>query len=126
MMKNIIAVISLLVSMHFFSSPALANEPNAQFLQTVQDYLTISEKYVALANTQEAALYFAIEGIVEIHEERGELAKAVPHLTRILDQYPANQTVRNLVHLKLRDVYKQTGRTDLALHELENLIDENR
>ena len=66
------------------------------------------------------------EGIVEIHEERGEKAKAIPILKTILDKYPDDQAVRNIIRFKLRDLYRETGQADLALAELDVLIEENR
>ena len=107
------------------SLPAHAAD-EADFLRNIKDYLAVSEKYVTLANSRETAIFFAVEGIVEIHEARGERANAVPFLQKILEKYPDNQTVRNIIHFKLRDVYKETGRSDLALGELEAVIEENR
>ena len=47
-------------------------------------------------------------------------------MKNILEQYPENQTVRNIIRFKLRDVYVETGQADLALAELEAVIEENR
>lgn len=105
--------------------PAFAGE-REDFIEQVQGYLDISEKYLTLANRKDAAVFFAVEGIVEIHEERGEKAKAIPVLEKILEKYPDNQTVRNIIRFKLRDVYRETGKADLALAELAAVINENR
>ena len=35
-------------------------------------------------------------------------------------------TVRTITRFKLRDLYKETGQPDLALEELDTIIDENR
>ena len=50
---------------------------------------------------------------------------AVAHLKRILDEHGSNQAVRNIVHLKLRDVYKETGDAKAALAQLDQIIAEN-
>lgn len=124
-MKSV-AIASMMLIATVFASPAHAEEEGAEFLQKMQGYLEVSERFVALVNGRENAIFFAVEGIVEIHEERGELAKSVPILKNILEKYPENQTVRNIIRFKLRDVFVETGRADLALAELEAVIEENR
>lgn len=124
-MKNF-AIATLMIFAAAFALPAQAEEDEAEFLSKIQDYLAVSEKYVALANGKEHAVFFAVEGIVEIHEERGEQAKAVPVLQKILESYPDNRTVRNIIRFKLRDLHVETGRADLALAELQAVIRENK
>ncbi len=123
MSKKPLAVIGVVLTLCM--APAVASEEQ-DFLRTIKSYLDISEQFVTLADRKEAALFFAVEGIVEIHEERGEHAKAAPLLEQVLEAYPDNQTVRNIVRFKLRDVYKETGRSDLALKQLQAVIRENR
>lgn len=94
-------------------------------IDTLGGYMDVSERFIRLAGRPEAAIFFAIEGIVEIYEQRNELALAPPHLQSILDKYPDNKTIRNIVRFRLRDVYNDTGRSDLALRELEAIIAEN-
>ncbi|MEM1430263.1 MAG: hypothetical protein AAGG09_12475 [Pseudomonadota bacterium] len=106
--------------------PAIAEEDEYAFIDEFLGYLEISEQFLALASRTEAAVFFAMEGIVEIHEARGEQAQAIPELQSILEMYPENQAVRNLVRFKLRDLYRETGQTDAALNELRVLIDENK
>ena len=94
-------------------------------IDTLGGYMDVSERFIRLAGRPEAAIFFAIEGIVEIYEQRNELALAPPHLQKILNKYPDNKTIRNIVRFRLRDVYNDTGRSDLALRELEAIIAEN-
>lgn len=108
-----------------FVTPAFADD-EGQFIDQIQSYLEISEKFVALANRQDAAVFFAVEGIVEIYEARGEKANAAAALKEILEKYPDNRPARNIIRFKLRDVYRETGKADLALAELEAVIEENR
>jgi len=123
-MKKLMIATVMLASATF-AVPASAQEEE-EFLGLFQGYLDIAEQFVGLANRTDAAVFFAVEGIVEIHEERGEQAKAIPQLKNVLDIYPDNQPVRNIVHFKLRDLYRDTGQSDLALAELEVLIEENK
>ncbi len=106
------------------AAPAFAE--SEEFIDQIQGYLEISEKYLTLANRKDAAIFFAVEGIVEIHEDRGEKAMAAPVLKKILDSYPNNQTVRNIIHFKLRDVYREIGNAEMAMAELAAVIEENR
>ena len=124
-MKRLAIAIAILMTTAL-ALPAQADDDERDFIETINGYLDISDKYVNLANQKEAAIFFAVEGIVEIHEDRGEQANAVPALRKILDQYPDNQTVRNIVRFKLRDVYREAGNADLALAELDAVIEENR
>jgi len=123
-MKKLMIATVMLASATF-AVPASAQEEE-EFLGLFQGYLDIAEQFVGLANRTDAAVFFAVEGIVEIHEERGEQAKAIPQLKNVLDIYPDNQPVRNIVHFKPRDLYRDTGQSDLALAELEVLIEENK
>lgn len=118
-------IVALMTATVSFAAPAYADD-HEDFIDQVQDYLELSEQYLKLAKEKDAAVFFAVEGIVEIHEERGEQAKAVPVLRKVLDQFPENQAVRNIIHFKLRDLLRETGQTDLALAQLETLIAENR
>ena len=118
-------IVTMMAMTATFAGPAIADD-HEDFIEQVQSYLELSEQYITLAKEKEAAVFFAVEGIVEIHEERGEQAKAVPALRKILEQFPDNQAVRNIVHLKLRDLLRETGQTDLALVQLQTLIAENR
>ena len=101
------------------------DEGEMEFVEILDGYMDVSEKFINMAGQQEAAVFFAIEGIVEIYEDRNELAKAPQHLQKILKKYPDNKTIRNIVRFKLRDVYNDTGKSDLALKELETIIAEN-
>lgn len=101
------------------------DEGEMEFVEILDGYMDVSEKFINMAGQQEAAVFFAIEGIVEIYEDRNELAKAPQHLQKILKKYPDNKTIRNIVRFKLRHVYNDTGKSDLALKELETIIAEN-
>ena len=59
-------------------------EGEIEFIEILNGYMDVSEKFIGMAGQQEAAIFFAIEGIVEIYEERNELAKAPQHLQKIL------------------------------------------
>lgn len=118
-------IVTMMAVTATFAAPAMADDAE-DFIEQVQSYLELSEQFVGMAKEKESAVFFAVEGIVEIHEDRGEQAKAIPALRSVLEQFPENQAVRNVVHLKLRDLLRETGQTDLALAQLETMIAENR
>ena len=106
--------------------PATAEPaPETAFLDVMRGYLDVAGQYTELASRPEASIYFAIEGIVEVYERRGELDKAVEHLEKMLEDHGENQTVRNLLRFKLRDLYNETGRSAQALRELDAIVAEN-
>ncbi len=124
MLKSLLAACVLLVA-STLAPPALAEE-QGPFLQQFQGYLAIAEKFTALASQEEAAVFFAIEGIVEIHEQRDSLAEAIPLLAGFLDDYPDNRAIRNVIRFKLRDLYRETGQPDEALAQMIAVVEENR
>ena len=91
----------------------------------MEGYLDLSRDVVELASKQETTIFLAIEGIVEIYEGREEMGRAVDHLNKIMQAYPDNRIVRNLVRFKLKDIYVETGQTDKALQVLDAIIEEN-
>ena len=86
------------------AAPASADDSQAAFIDVMHGYLGVAEQYTSLAARPEAAVYFAVEGIVEVYERRGELDKAIGDLEQLLEQHGDNQTVRNIVRFKLRDL----------------------
>lgn len=121
----ILSCLSLTSLSAYADSDDYFDEGEMEFVEILDGYMDVSEKFISMAGKQEAAVFFAIEGIVEIYEDRNELAKAPEHLQKILKKYPDNKTIRNIVRFKLRDVYNDTGKSDLALKELETIIAEN-
>ncbi len=124
--KKIITLFLLSVPLLIAVPNALAVQEEDIFIDRMAKFLGIGEHFVKLASHKETAMFFAVEGIVEHYESRGEAAKAIPELLNVLQSYPDNQTIRNIVHFKLRDIYKETGRSDLALKELQAVVAENR
>jgi len=93
-----------------------------QFIELMDGYLGVSRQWVEMAGRREGVMFFAIEGIVEIYEERGELRAAIPHLERILRDHGTDGAVRVIVSFKLRDVYRKTGQEQRALEILDDVI----
>ncbi len=96
-----------------------------QFIDLMDNYLGLSNRWVSMASQPDTAVYLAIEGITEVYEQRGEKAKAIPHLQTIVDESADNQALRNVARFKLRDLYNETGRSDKAIEQLELIIREN-
>ena len=106
-------------------SPVQAEDQREKFLDTMVKYLEITDRYVALASEPAAAVFFAMEGIVELYEQRGETAQAIPHLERLLEQNSGNPVVENIVRFKLRDLYRDTGQGNKALAQLDRVFAAN-
>ncbi|MEM8934680.1 MAG: tetratricopeptide repeat protein [Acidobacteriota bacterium] len=124
--RRTLILVGLTATLVLISAPTLADETEqTEFIGVMHGYLQVAEQYTALTTRSDSAVYFAIEGIVEVYERRGELDKAVQHLEKILDAHGENQAIRNLVRFKLRDLYNETGRSQRALEELDRIIAEN-
>lgn len=124
-MNKLFIKFSLVFTCFFMASTSVYAQEEVEFIEVLNGYMDVSEKFIGMASEQESAVFFAIEGIVEIYEEQGKPDKAAKHLQSILKKYPDNKTIRNIVRFKLRDVYKEKGETDLALQQLEAIIAEN-
>jgi DNA-binding SARP family transcriptional activator len=106
-------------------APGLTAEPMSEeqrFIEMMNGYLNVSQQWVELAGKRAAVIFFAVEGIVEIYEERGEIRAAIPHLERLLAEHGGDPAMRAIVSFKLRDVYKKTGQQEKALAILEDVI----
>ncbi len=119
-----VVIASLLISA-LWLAPASAQEDSQEMVDLMNSYLTLADRVVDAAERPQAAIFMAIEGIYEIYEKRRDAPGAVRHLSKILDQHPNDRVVRNLVRLKLSDIYKETGEPDKALEQMDLIIVEN-
>lgn len=119
----------LLIALTFLPPATLGNaaeeDATLQFLNMMDQYLGLSRQWVDMASDDASAVYLALEGIIEIYEGRGEKAKAIPHLERLLDGVD-DPAKRNLIRFKIRDLYNETGRNEQALGVLDAIVAENR
>jgi len=123
-MKNLfhsIIILGLLTT----NAVAVDEDNPEQFIGLMSRYLDLANQVVDTANRPEATVFLAIEGIFEIYEQRRDVSGAERHLKQLIDSYGNDRTLRNLVRLKLRDVYKESGQSEKALEQLDLLIKEN-
>ena len=106
------------------AAQAAERSDEERFIDIMSGYLDMSSQWVQMASDRQAVIFFAVEGIVEVYEERGEVRRAIPHLEGILEKYPENGAIRSIIRFKLRDLYRDTGQHEQALQQLEALIDE--
>jgi predicted negative regulator of RcsB-dependent stress response len=136
-MKKKIAVIAIVCALVITLSgaPTLAKRPLPEggqiekiqsFLDLYGNYLNVSEKWVQMVSAKETTVYLVMEKTVEIYEEKGEEAKAVPELRKLLSKYGGNATIRNMIHFKIAEIYKDTGQTTEALDELAAIVKAGR
>jgi len=95
-------------------------------LKTMSGYFDIAERFLQMSGEKEAAVFLATEGIIEIYEKHGRKAEAAPHLLKIIDKHKDSRVLQNVLRFKLRDSYNDTGQTDLAMEQLEIIIEQNR
>ena len=99
-------------------------EAQRQFIEMMSDYLELSSKMVEVAENRHAAVQLSIEQIAEYYKGRGEGAKAIEHLQRLLAE-TSDRPARNLLHMKLAELMSDYGRQAEALEMLEALFKEN-
>ena len=78
------------------------------FLGLMESYLDVSDKWVKMVSMEETTIYLVTERVVEIYEQRGDKAEAVPELRKILAKYEDDPTIRNLQLLLNNFKGKQT------------------
>ncbi len=120
-----IFLLSLLLSLPWAAGADTTGQ-QIQFLDMLDRYLAISDEVTRIAGQPNRVSYIAVEGIVEIHEMRGNAAQAIPELEKLLKETRNNQTLRNILHLKLRDLYKDSAQGEKALQHLRAILRENR
>lgn len=94
------------------------------FLEIMDSYFGIIESTYAVSSSAEKAAIMQMQKIREIHEDRGEKAKAAGVLREVLES-SRNQTIRNAAYMLLGDTLKETGRSDEALEVLQQGLREN-
>ena len=125
-------VISMVVGMGLWMPAPVQAQMNPQELQNIQNflklmhsYLEISSQWYSLVSNREIAVYLAVDGIVELYEQKGNKMDAIPVLRDLMKRYGNNPTIRTIIRFKIRDILKDNGRVDEALKELMAIIDEN-
>ena len=94
------------------------------FLEIMDSYFGIIESTHDVSSSAEKAAIMQMQKIREIHEDRGEKARAAGILREVLES-SRNQTIRNAAYMLLGDTLKETGRSDEALKVLEQGLREN-
>ncbi len=126
-MKRFATMAITLLLIGAFALPANAGsvEDKVVYLEMMNRYLQIADEVVEMASNKEQTTFLAIEGIIEIYQKQGQGEKAIAHLEKMLRTDPESRTVRNLVRLKLRDLYSEAGRQQEALAQLDAIIADN-
>ena len=94
------------------------------FLNIMTDYFEIIESTYDVSSNPEKAAIMQMQKIQEVYEERGEKARSVDVLKKVLDDSD-NVTIRNAAYMLLGDTLKESGRADEALQYLRRGLDEN-
>ena len=118
----LVALLLAAPSAHAEPPPNLATMQ--YFLDIMHGYYGIIESNYLVNSNPEMAAILQMQKIQEVYESRGEKAKAVDVLRRVLDE-TENQTIRNAAVLLMSDNLKDTGRTAEALDLLQKGLSEN-
>lgn len=94
------------------------------FLEIVTDYMAIIESTHGISADAEKAAILQMMKLKEIYEERGEKARVVEELRRVLEN-SRNQAIRNAAYVLISDTLKETGRSAEAIELLRKGLAEN-
>lgn len=94
------------------------------FLGIMTDYMAIIETTHEISSAPEKAAILQMQKMKEIYEERGEKARVVEELRRVLEN-SRNQAIRNAAYVLISDTLKETGRSAEAIELLRKGLAEN-
>ncbi|MEM7408226.1 MAG: hypothetical protein AAF458_23255 [Pseudomonadota bacterium] len=95
-------------------------------LELIESYLEVADRVVRMAAKREVTIFFAIEGIAETYQAQGDLDAALARFEAMLKEHEGDQTVRNLILFKMRDIYEERGQPKKTLAVLDRVIAENK
>ena len=96
------------------------------FIDLMDTYLDLSEQWMKLVGEEDTTVYLVAERVTEIYEKKGSKIKAIPALTEMLQQFEGNTAVRNALHFKISEIYKDAGQHDSALEHLQKILHATR
>ena len=94
------------------------------FLDTMTVYLEFMDRWRGYTAQEDMAVLLALESIKEQHEKAGTLAEGVKTLEGLLES-SKEQSVRNLLHFGLRDLYEKMNDRDNMLRHMAAVVSEN-
>ncbi len=94
------------------------------FLDLMTQYYDLIESTHDIAGDAEKAAIMQMQKIQEVYEERGDKARSVDVLQKVLED-SRNPTIRNAAYLMLSETLKESGRASEALELLQRGLDEN-
>lgn len=94
------------------------------FLGIMTDYMAIIEATHEISAEPEKAAILQMQKMKEIYEERGEKARVVEELQRVLEN-SSNPAIRNAAYVLMSDTLKETGRSAEAIELLRKGLAEN-
>lgn len=122
--------ITFAATMLFVAAPGAQAQEKADlemmqtFLAIMTDYFAIIEATHDVASVPEKAAIMQMQKIQEVYEQRGEKARSVDVLKKVLEDSD-NTTIRNAAYMLLGDTLKDAGRADEALELLRRGLNEN-
>jgi len=100
-------------------------------IQLMQSFLDLMTQYYALIESThditsdaEKSAIMQMQKIQEVYEERGDKAKSVDVLLKVLED-SRNPAIRNAAFLMLGETLKESGRATEAIELLQRGLDEN-
>lgn len=93
-----------------------------EFISLLQNYLNVADKYTTMLKNQDIAIYMVAESMTELYEKKGDKELAIPKLEKLLEKYKSRPVVRRAILFKIKDIYKDKGKTNEALATLDKII----
>lgn len=94
------------------------------FLNLMTQYYALIESTYDITSDAEKAAIMQMQKIQEVYEQRGDKAKSVDVLKKVLDD-SRNPAIRNAAYLMLGETLKESGRASEAIDLLQQGLNEN-
>jgi len=96
-----------------------------EFIGLMNEFIETSEQWMELLKDKDSVAFFLAEGFSDIHEADGSPLKSIPRLEELASDYPSGSPAWLAIRFKIRDVYKEAGKHDKALEQLEMIAEAN-
>lgn len=110
------------------AAPSAGNTEQVERLRSLlgvmQDFMNVIDAVHNMAKNPEKAAIHQMHEIEEIHKKRKQPELAIKLFRSVLEKTD-NQTIRNAAYMRIGDLLKNSGQSDMAIQAYEKALMEN-